>query len=69
MTCVLGFLQAWIVGGLGAALLAAEVGWMVAEHRKDDRLRGALAAAGTQPDLQEALLGGGSQAVQRHLEP
>lgn len=59
----------WIVVGLGAALLAAEVGWMVAAHRKEARLRGALAAAGTQPDLQQALLAGGSEAVQGYLEP
>lgn len=61
--------KAWIVGGLGTALLAAEVGWMVAAHRKEARLQGALAAAGTQPDLQQALLDGGSQAVQDYLEP
>ncbi|KAL4440609.1 hypothetical protein ABPG75_003610 [Micractinium tetrahymenae] len=59
--------KVWIVAGLGAALLAAEVGWMVAAHRKEARLRGALSAANTQPDLQEALLDGGSQA--EYLEP
>lgn len=66
-------LQVWIVAGCGLAALLAQLAWFVAAHRKDARLAAALGAAGVcnqrQPELQEALLSGGSAAVQEYLEP
>lgn len=63
--------KGWAVGGVGAVLTLAEAGWAVHQWRKEARLGEALRAAGgdDQPELQEALLAGGSEAVQAYLEP
>lgn len=66
-------LQVWITAGCGLAAVLAQLAWMVAAHRKDARLATALGVAGVcderQPELQEALLSGGSAAVREYLEP
>lgn len=63
-------LQPWIVGGIAAALVAAELCWAVAQWRREARTAAALETAGVScPELQEALLNGGSGAVADYLEP
>ena len=57
------------MAGVGALVVAAELWWAVAQYRKERRMRAALNTAGTQGDLQEALLNGGSTAVRAYLEP
>ncbi|PRW05805.1 PF06803 family [Chlorella sorokiniana] len=65
--------QIWIVVGCGLVALLAQLAWVIAAHRKDARLAAALTVAGVcdqrQPELQEALLSGGSAAVREYLEP
>lgn len=61
------------MAGCGLAAVLAQLGWIIAAHRKDERLAAALSVAGVcdeqQPELQEALLSGGSVAVREYLEP
>lgn len=65
--------QVWIAGGCGLAAALAQLAWVVTAQRREARLASALQAAGVcdqrQPELQEALLSGGSEAVREYLEP
>lgn len=57
------------MGGCAAALAAGQLVWAAAQWQREERLGAVLAAAGTEPALQEALLAGGGRAVQEYLEP
>jgi hypothetical protein len=57
------------MAGVGVAAAAAQLAWAVRQWRRESRMAAVLAAAGTQPELQEALLQGGPEAVQAYLEP
>ncbi|PSC67632.1 hypothetical protein C2E20_8713 [Micractinium conductrix] len=59
----------WIVAGLGVALAAMEVAWLVVGHRREQQLESVHDAAGVLPELQEALLERGSEGVHAYLEP
>lgn len=49
--------------------VVGELAWARAQWRKERRMAAVLTAAGTHADLQEALLQGGTEAVQAYLEP
>lgn len=62
-------LQPWIVAGCGLVLAAAEAVWVAVQWRREAQQAAALHLAGAAPELQEALLSGGSAAVHQYLEP
>ena len=57
------------MAGLGVALAAMEVAWLVVGHRREQQLESVHDAAGVLPELQEALLERGSEGVHAYLEP